>query len=84
MELIFALLLSLATATTCGDLFMLTTESQALDHFKGAPRAVNEDCILASIDKNWWDLAYTLGDWALENNLKLTNTVRNKATSKKK
>jgi len=52
--------------------------------FKKNVQAVNEDCILQALNKNWWDLATKLTLYANENDIKFSNAVRNKATEKKK
>jgi hypothetical protein len=45
---------------------------------------VTEDCILRSIDLNWWDMAYTFADSLLEKGIKLSSAIKNKAYDKKR
>jgi hypothetical protein len=79
------LLFALALSKECSELLELPTQEEAIAFFEeNKAMSVTEDCILKSIDKEWWDFATKLTIGAIDTKVDLTEAIRKKAMSRKR
>ena len=80
----FVLLTALSYADECSDLLTSSSQSEAVVAFKDKKIAVTEDCIAASMDQDWIDLATHLVSTAMDTKVELGEIIKRKALEKKK